>query len=108
MGLTAPVVPMVDQSWPFRDLSWLFRDHSRLAFSIQAEAGGTAIAIGGTAIPGVVGGVIADPIGAERDCFAPHFEGRSIPALPAKLGNCDELLDCSLGHCHPQGSDDDD
>jgi hypothetical protein len=60
---------MVGRSWLFRDRSWLFRDRPWLVFSIQAEAGGTAIGIGGTAIPGVVGGVTVDLTGAERDCL---------------------------------------
>jgi hypothetical protein len=76
----AAVVPIVDQSRLFRDQSrlfrgrsWLFRGHSRLAFFIRAEAGGTAIAIGGTAIPGMVGGDIAEPTGAEQDSFGASF-----------------------------------
>jgi hypothetical protein len=63
----AAVVPIVDRSWLFRGRLWLFRDRPWLAFFIRVEAGGTAIAIGGTAIAGVVGGVTADPIVAERD-----------------------------------------
>jgi hypothetical protein len=70
-GLMAAVVPMVDRSWPSRDRSWLFRGRSWLfrgrpwlAYFIRAEVGGTAVAIGGTAIPGAVGGVTAEPTGA--------------------------------------------
>jgi len=64
---------MVDRSLPFRGRSWLFRGRLWLAFITRVEAGGMAVGIGGTAIRGGVGGVIADPIGAEQGLLRKPF-----------------------------------